>query len=128
VESLSRLPDAQAALAEAHRVVRPGGWLAVQDLFRAGRAGADIPGWRFADPEVYVEAIAAAGFIDIQVRDRTVEAAERAPRAIAARELLIARLRSDPRHTALAAEREALGHALAAGVLRVVQLVARRPA
>ena len=58
VESLSRLPDAQAALAEAYRVVRPGGWLAVQDLFRTGRARAEVPGWRFADPEVYVEAIA----------------------------------------------------------------------
>ena len=127
VESLSRLADPPAALAEAHRVVRPGGALAVQDLFRAERT-APVPGWRFTDPETYVEAFAAAGFIGIEVRDRTAEAAERAPRAAAARELLHARLRSDPRLTALAAEREALGRALTDGALRVVQLVARRPA
>ena len=127
VESLSGLDDVAAALAEAYRVVRPGGWLAVQDLFPAGHAPS-IPGRRSTDPEAYVAAIAAAGFIDVEVRDRTGEAAERAPRAVAARELLHARLRSDPRLTALAAEREALGRALAEGALRVVQLVARRPA
>src|SRR5206468_1942416 len=104
-----------------------GGSLAVQDLFGAEPAS-PIPGWRFTDPEVYVETIAAAGFIDIDVRDRTAEAAERAPRTIAARELLHARLRSAPRLAELAAEREALGRALADGALRVVQLVARRPA
>jgi SAM-dependent methyltransferase len=128
VDSLSRVADPAAALAEAHRVVRPGGWIAVQDMFLTGRDGPRIAGWRFARPAAYHEALAAAGFVDIEVRDRTPEAAERAPRVVAARNLLHAKLRMHPALTGLAVERDALAASLAEGSLAVVQLVARRPA
>jgi len=128
VESLSGVSDPGAALAEAHRVVRPGGCLAIQDLFGTGRAAVEIGSWRFARPALYREAVAAAGFVDIEVRDRTADAPERAPRVVAARSVLQAKLRSDPRLTTLAVERDALAAALAGGQLAVVQLVARRPA
>ena len=128
VESLSGVSDPGAALAEAHRVVRPGGGIAIQDLFGTRRAAVEIGSWRFARPALYREAVAAAGFVDIEVRDRTADAPERAPRVVAARSVLQAKLRSDPHLTTLAVERDALAAALAGGQLAVVQLVARRPA
>src|SRR5207302_1603721 len=64
VESLSGVSDPGAALAEAHRVVRPGGGIAIQDLFGTGRAAVEIGSWRFARPALYREAVAAAGFVD----------------------------------------------------------------
>jgi sarcosine/dimethylglycine N-methyltransferase len=128
VEALPHLPDVAAALGEAHRVLRPGGCLAVQDLALPAR-GRDVTlrGWRFAPAAERAEQIDAAGFVDIQHRDVTAEATERSARVLAARERLLRRLRADPLLTALAAEREALATAVAAGRLRVVHLLARRP-
>ena len=128
VEALPRLPDATAALAEAHRVLRPGGYLAVQDLVlpERGREVA-VHGWRFARAAERVTGIETAGFVEIQHREVTAEATERSARVLAAREHLLRRLRADPLLAALAAEREALATALAGGRLRVVQLLARRP-
>src|SRR2546430_1782941 len=45
VESLSGVSDPGAALAEAHRVVRPGGGIAIQDLFGTRRAAVEIGSW-----------------------------------------------------------------------------------
>ena len=63
-------------------------------------------------------------FVDVQVHDRSGEAAERSAPVLAARERLLAALtRTAPR---LATERTAIAAALAAGTLRVVHLLARR--
>jgi SAM-dependent methyltransferase len=128
LEALPRLADPAAALAESHRVVRRGGTLAVQDLVVAGDGEATlVPGWDFACAAERIDALRAAGFVDIEVRERTAEAAERAVQVLAAREGLERSLRAaGPDLARVGREREALGRLLAAGRLRVVQLLARR--
>jgi len=128
LEALPRLPDPRAALREAHRVLRRGGTVAIQDLVRpdADRA-ADIPGWMPATAAERVAALERLGFVEVALRDRTAEASERSAQVLAARDRLLARLRRDARCAQLVREREALAAALADGALRVVQIVARRP-
>jgi SAM-dependent methyltransferase len=125
VETLPRLAAPERVLAEAARVLRHGGMLAIQDLVLAD-AEADVPiaGWRFATAAARAEIVGNLPFVDVQVHDRTAEAAERSAPVLAARERLLAALtRSAPR---LATERAAIAAALAAGTLRVVHLLARR--
>ena len=125
VEALPRLAAPERALAEAARVLRHGGMLAIQDLVLAD-AQADVPiaGWRFATAAARTEAIGRLPFADVQVHDRTGEALERSAPVLAARERLLAVLaRSVPR---LATERTTITAALAAGTLRVVHILARR--
>lgn len=124
VDSLPRLPEPERALAEAARVLRHGGILAVQDLVRGpGGAPPDLAGWTFATAEARAAALADAGFVDVHVTDRSAEAGEHAAAVLAARERLLALL--DRHAPALAAERRALAAALATGALRVAHLVAR---
>ena len=125
VETLPRLDDAQRALAEAARVLRHGGQLAIQDLvLRNDGVRLAIPGWRFETAEARVSALRHLPFVDVQVHERTAEAHERSAAVIAARERLVTVLnRSDRR---LASERIALGEALASGTLRVAHIQARR--
>jgi SAM-dependent methyltransferase len=125
VETLPRLGDAQRALAEATRVLRHGGQLAIQDLaLRDESVRLAIPGWRFETAEARVAALRHLPLVEVEVHERSAEAHERSAAVIAARERLLAALsRSDAR---LAAERVALGEALAAGSLRVLHILARR--
>jgi SAM-dependent methyltransferase len=123
LEVLPRLEHLERSLAEAVRVLRRGGTIAVQDLVAA--SAVSIPGWRFAHDAA--AALREAGFVDLEVRDRTPEIEERSSQVVAARARLHARLRSDSRLTAMLAEREALADGLATGTLRVVQILARRP-
>jgi sarcosine/dimethylglycine N-methyltransferase len=124
VESLAALADVPAALAEVFRVVRPGGYLAVQDLVGDGR---DAPGLRqTATVDSRRDALQAAGFVDLAIRI-VDDPAERAARVVAARAHLQGQLATTPRLAGIGAERVALAAALRDGRLRVAQLVARRP-
>ncbi len=127
VEALPRCADAAAALAEAWRALRPGGTLAVQDLVLAEDASdVTVPGWRFASLATRLAEIAAAGFVDVDVRDASAEADERLARVSAARTLFAERAAAAGLG-ALVATQAALAAARAAGRLRVVQILARRP-
>ena len=127
VESLGRVADADATLAEAFRVVRRGGTLAVQELVRGDGERAIVPGWHVASTAERRAALARAGFVDVELRDRTSESAERSAQVVAARAQLARSMGADPDLAAVAAERDAFRTALESGALRVVQLLARRP-
>jgi sarcosine/dimethylglycine N-methyltransferase len=127
IEVLTDLADVHTALVEVFRVLRPGGHIAVQELApaggdpmgsRSGRPVVSVGGWR--------DALAAAGFVDVVVRE-TAEVAEHSAQVSAARQQLAARLAVAAEGASEAAARRRLGDALAAGRLRVAQLVARRP-
>jgi SAM-dependent methyltransferase len=126
-ETLGRLGDPGAALAEAHRVLRRGGTLAIQDLSVVVPPGPALAGWRFAMAEERAEWLERAGFVEIEVRDRSAEAGERSAQLVAARDHLLARLRGDPRCVGQVEERETLRAALERRALSVIQIVARRP-
>lgn len=119
VESLAATPRPDAALAEAFRVLRPGGHFVVQELVGPG---VDIAGWRFTDAATRARQLAAVGLVEVTVRDVTREAPERVARVTAGR----ARLEAGLDGEAVAA-RQALAEALHTGALGVVQLSARRP-
>jgi sarcosine/dimethylglycine N-methyltransferase len=128
VETLAGMPAPEAAIREAHRALRRGGMLALQEL-----AADDpvpplvIPGHRPAPVGQRVAALRRAGFVELEVRDRTGEAGEPSAQLLAARAQLLRRLRAEPALAPLAEERDAVAAALAAGALRLVQILARRP-
>ncbi|HJQ85691.1 MAG TPA: methyltransferase domain-containing protein [Candidatus Binatia bacterium] len=127
VESLARIEDLAPVLREVHRALRPGGSIALQELVRGPAADALPPGWSPTTLEARIAALAAAGFVDVQTRDRSTEAAERSAQVTALRARLQARLEAERDLAPLAAERRALATALARGTLRLVQIGARRP-
>jgi len=119
VESLSSMARPEAALAEAFRVLRPGGHVAMQELI----GHAVVAGRRFTDASERARQLAAVGLVEVTTHDVTHEAGQRIARVAAARAQLARTLGDEP----VALEREALATALATGVLGVVQLLARRP-
>lgn len=119
VESLSAMPRPEAALAEAFRVLRPGGHMAVQEL--VGRAR--IHSFRFVDAAERARQLAAVGLVEITTRDVTREATEPVAHIAAARAQLERALGDE----AAARTRRVLADALRTGELGVVQLLARRP-
>jgi SAM-dependent methyltransferase len=127
VETLPRLRDVAGALAEAYRVVRPGGHVAVQDLVCPGSdAAGHVAGRQLVAPAARRDALLAAGFVDVVLR-RVTDAGEHAARIVAARRQFDTLLASSPGQRGRAEERAALAGALAAGRLEVVQLFGRRP-
>jgi SAM-dependent methyltransferase len=114
VDALSRLGALAGALAEAARVLRPGGHFAVQDIVPAD-----------AREPVARAALGMAGLVEVVERDVTREAhGDGGSREELARTLLERRL--GPGHPLVRARRET-ADAIAAGRLRIVQLTARRP-
>jgi sarcosine/dimethylglycine N-methyltransferase len=126
IEVLTDLADVHAALVEVFRVLRPGGHIAVQELAPAGDPMGSRPGSPVVTAGAWRDALAAAGFVDVVVRE-TAEVAEHSAQVSAARQQLAARLAVAAEGASEAATRRRLGDALAAGRLRVAQLVARRP-
>jgi SAM-dependent methyltransferase len=127
VESIARMPDAPAALAEAWRALRRGGTLAVQELVSDGASPPELRGWHPVGIAERIAQLRQAGFVELETRDRSDEAPERSAQVVAARARFLARLRADPRHVPIAAERQALMAGLASGALRVFQIVGRKP-
>src|SRR5262249_60747495 len=95
VEPLARVPEPTAALAEAYRVLRPGGHLAMQEIVVGASADVAVPGWRLVDETSHAAALERAGFVELEVRDVSREAAERSARVQAARAQLLRRLREE---------------------------------
>lgn len=127
VDVLSDLADAHGALVEAFRVVRPGGHVAVQELVpAAGEAVGSRAGTPFVAADAWRDALVAAGFVDVGVQEVN-DVAEHSAQVTAARQQFAARLGASTENAPEAALRRRLGDALAAGRLRVAQLVARRP-
>ena len=127
IEALPRVADPDAVLREAHRALRPGGTLAVQDLVAGEGPPPVLPtGWRLASLAERTEALSRLGYVDVVVRDRSADAPERAAQVVAARERFVTRCRAEPALAGVVAEREAIAPAVGSGALRVVQLLARR--
>jgi len=117
VETLPLLGPAEAVLAEAFRVLRPGGHFGIQDLVQpSGSRSAQ------ADASTLRAEIDRAGFLEIECRDVAVRA-DPTP-DLAVWDQLVRRLGRDDDHVR---RRDQIGAALTSGTVAVVQLTARRP-
>jgi SAM-dependent methyltransferase len=121
IETLSAGPDPAAVLREAFRVVRPGGWLGIQEIVPV--SATDVPPWQALRAE-----IEAVGFFEVDGGDVTADAIENAPQLRHARARFDAQLGSAGTEArAFAAISQSTYHAISSGASRVVQVVARRP-
>jgi SAM-dependent methyltransferase len=132
VEALQHARDLGRALRELFRVLRPGSPLALHEVVRRAASVPSLGGaWRHGTRDDYLDALAAAGFADIECDDVTAERTEPPPLVASVDARLERILRSrlaagDAWWRALAAARRA--DAVVAGPdYRVVQLFARRP-
>jgi arsenite methyltransferase len=92
-------PDKSAVFAEALRVLRPGGRIALSDIVTEGefspKLRADLSQWSECvtgaiDAEAYIDLMRAAGFVDIQIVDKVnankvIEKQDGMPRIFSAR-------------------------------------------
>jgi SAM-dependent methyltransferase len=125
IEALARVTDPAATLRDALRVLRPGGTIAIQELVRTGD-DAGVRGWRFLTADALLALLRSLAVADLDARDRTAEHPERSAQVTAGRTSLLERLRVDAALVPYAAERSALGDALAGGRLGVLQVLGRR--
>ena len=123
LEALPGLGPTARVLAEAFRVLRPGGHLGVQELVLHEPDDA-LAARGFVAARTREDELAAAGFVELATRDVGAVAVDDAARLPTAWTRLAQRLGpTDP----MIAERERLVVALASGRLGVAQLTARRP-
>jgi SAM-dependent methyltransferase len=128
IESLSGLADPGAALAEAWRVVRPGGHLAMLEAVAAEET-ITVAGRTLRPPAWWARRTSDAGFVDVAALRAPGDADQPTSRVLAARAQLASRmLRSRTAGLVRAAQRAtALSDARAAGRVRLMQLCGRRP-
>ena len=139
-DSMVQIPDKAALFAECERVLRPGGCLVASDWLRGGEGAYSahmheyfrLEGitYNMASPAETRAALAAAGFIDIELRDRSswylaLARREHAALSGAWRETLIARI-GEARTMHFIANWRQLVTVLERGELRPTHLLARR--
>ena len=132
VEALHHARDRRRVLSELFRVLRPGSPLALQEIVRRAESTPVIGGaWRHGTEDEYLDALAAAGFTELEREDVTAERTESSSVVLSARarfdRMLAAGLPEDaPWRRAAAAAREVA--AIVAGPdYRIVHFFARRP-
>jgi len=122
VETLPRLGAVAHVLAEAARVLRPGGHFAVQDL--VDHDGGELAERGHVTAREREGQLGAAGFVEIVGRDVTAQARDHRSDDAAAWQRLARRFGGQ--HP-LVRERNLIASALEGGRLRVAQFTARRP-